>query len=349
VDEELEFGTLDPRLDARGAGEVKRLLAESGLEIEADIQVFVVVRRSGRIVACAGLMEGIVKCVAIQAEYRGSSLALRLMHELMHLALERGHAHLFLYTKPENVVLFEGCGFHPLVEVSGHACLLENTPVGVKGYCEQLRTQFQPGKRIGCVVLNANPFTFGHLHLVRRALQACDWLHVFVVSEEASAIAYPDRLDLVKAGLAGLERLTVHGGSRYLISKATFPSYFIKDTCLVEACSTAMDLLMFRQHLAPALGITHRFVGSEPFCRLTRKYNEDMVRWLECEAGGGPSIRVVEVPRCEVGGRPVSASEVRRLLDRGDFEALRSLVPATTLARLRAKYAPCAGALEALA
>jgi [citrate (pro-3S)-lyase] ligase len=340
VEEEIEFGTVTPRSDERGAAELKAFLAASGLDMEADIQVFVTGRLEGRLVACAGLAEGVVKCVAIEAEQRGTSLALRLMNELLQLALERGHAHLFLYTKPSNVALFRGCGFHPLVEVPGQACLMENTPVGIRTYCERLHALRQPGERIGSAVLNANPFTLGHLHLVRQALRECDWLHVFVVAEDASAIAYADRLDLVRQGLAGMEGLTVHDGSRYLISKATFPSYFIKDACAVEDCSTAMDLLMFRKHLAPALGITHRFVGPEPFCPITRKYNEDMHRWLENPLGEGPAIRAVEMPRCEVGGRPVSASEVRRLLARGDFEAMASLVPKTTLARLRAKYAP---------
>lgn len=348
MEEEVEFGTIVPREDPRGAAELKALLAASGLDMESDIQVFVAGRVGARLVACAGLAEGVVKCVAIEAEQRGTSLALRLMNELLHLAMERGHAHLFLYTKPSNVALFHGCGFHLLVEVPGQACLMENTPIGVRAYCDRLRPMRHPGASIGSVVLNANPFTFGHLHLVRQALQECDWLHVFVVAEDASAIAYEDRLELVRQGLSGLERLTVHDGSRYLISKATFPSYFIKDACAVEDCSTAMDLLMFRRYLAPALGITHRFVGTEPFCRITRKYNEDMHAWLETAPDAAPAIRVVEMPRCEVGGRPVSASEVRRLLALGDFEAMASLVPETTLARLRTKYAPCNGEQKAL-
>jgi [citrate (pro-3S)-lyase] ligase len=136
-----------------------------------------------------------------------------------------------------------------------------------------------------------------------------------------------------------MERLTVHGGSRYLISKATFPSYFIKDACVVEACGTAIDLLIFRRYIAPALGITHRFIGTEPFCRLTRKYNEDMFEWLENVSEEGQPVHVVEIPRLEVAGHPVSASEVRRLLAKGDFVTMASLVPPTTLACLRAKYA----------
>jgi [citrate (pro-3S)-lyase] ligase len=332
------FETMIPRRNARGA-EVRSLLAASGLEIEKDIQIFVVACDAGRIVACAGLAGEVVKCVTIAEPYRGSALACRLMCEVQMLAMRRGHSHLFLYTKPGNAVLFEGCGFHMLAEVKGHACLMENTPVGIRDYCDKLQPFRQTAQRIGSVVINANPFTLGHLHLVREARRACDWLHVFVVSENASAIAYAERLDMVRAGLAGMDRVTVHRGSRYLISKATFPGYFIKDSCVVEACSTAMDLLIFRKYIAPALGITHRFVGSEPFCRLTAKYNEDMLDWLETAAEEGAPIQVVEFPRFEVEGRAVSASEVRRLLARGDFAAMDSLVPVTTLSQLRASYA----------
>lgn len=338
MNDELIFETLKPSQDLRAAAEVRKLLRSSDLEAETDIQVFVVARNARRIVACAGLAADVVKCVTIAPEYRRSSLALRLMHEVQLLALMRGQSHLFLYTKPQNVVLFEGCGFHKLAEVMGHACLMENTPVGIRDYCDSLQALRQAGKRIGCVVINANPFTLGHLHLVRRALRQCDWLHVFVVAEDASTISYADRLDMVRAGLAGMDRVTIHGGSSYLISKATFPGYFIKDRCIVQACSTAMDLLMFRKYIAPALGITHRFVGSEPFCQLTRKYNEDMFGWLESPSEEGAPIRVVEFPRYEVDGCAVSASEVRRLLVLGDFEAMACLVPATTLSHLRARY-----------
>ncbi len=336
----LEFELLYPKEDAGGAAEVRRLLRASNLDVEPDIQFFVVARKERRIVACAGLAGDVVKCVAIAAECRGTSLSLKLMNEVQQVAsIERGHNHLFLYTKPENAVLFEGCGFHQVVSVLGSACLMENTPVGIRDYCDMLAAFRQPGERIGGIVVNANPFTLGHRHLVQQALGACDWLHVFVVSEDASAISYADRLDLVRAGLAGLDRVTVHAGSRYLVSKATFPSYFLKDAKVVEACSTALDLLIFRRYISPALGITHRFVGNEPFCAVTRKYNRDMHEWLEHASEEGPALRVVEIPRLEVGGIPVSASRVRQLLGEGDFEMMAHLVPATTLALMRAKYA----------
>lgn len=336
--DELDFSTLYPRVDLRGAARVKRFLAANGLGTESDIQVFVVVREEGRIVACAGLAEDVVKCVAIAVDYRGECLSTKLMNEIYCLAMERGQSHLFLYTKPRNLELFGGCGFYKLAEVPGRACLMENTPVGIKGYCESLRAFRQSGQRIGSIVLNANPFTLGHRYLVTRALRECDWLHVFVVSEDASAIRYADRFDLVRAGLEGLDRLTIHGGSRYLVSKATFPCYFLKDICAVDECGTAIDLMIFRNYIAPALGITHRFVGSEPICPLTHKYNEAMLTWLEGSSQEGPAIQVVEVPRLEVDGVPVSASHIRLLLSEGNFAAMAAYVPPTTLALLRARY-----------
>ena len=339
MNQDLEFAPIHPRTDPHGLAEIRLLLAQCGLGLEEGIQVFMTCRAAGKLVACAGLEDNIVKCVAIADEHRGGSVSLTLMHELTCLALDRGQAHLFLFTKPANVPLFRGCGFHPLVKVPGWAALMENTPVGLSGYASRLRKLRHEGRKIGCIVLNANPFTLGHQHLLRTAAAACDWLHVFVLSQEASTIQFQDRFRLVQEGAAGIPNLTLHQGSKYMISKATFPSYFIKDQCIVETCNTAIDLLLFRQHIAPALGITHRFVGTEPFCRVTRKYNEDMRTWLGDPELAAAPIQVVELPRLEVAGKPVSASEVRRLLKTGDFPKMATLVPRATLDLMRERYA----------
>jgi [citrate (pro-3S)-lyase] ligase len=340
---EVSFTVIDPARQGRDLEPIRALLAASGLGLDPDLEVFVTAWAGRSLAGCAGLAGDRVKCVAIAPAWRGEALTLKLMTEVLHTALERGHPGLLLYTRPANVPLFQGCGFRKLVEVPDQAAFMENHPVGLAGLCERLRTARHPGRTIGSVVLNANPFTLGHRHLALTARAACDWLHVFVVGEDASTLAYPDRLALVQAGLADLDRITVHPGNRYLVSKATFPGYFLKDAGLVEACGAATDLLVFRQHLAPALGITHRFVGTEPFCGLTRHYNEAMHRWLETHPCGQAPVRVVEVPRLAVAGRPVSASEVRRLLGAADLDAIAPLVPATTLALLRDTYCPSAG------
>ena len=336
---ELDIYTIDPSVNDDERQDIQSLLSRCGLDYEHNIEAFVVCRRRGRLLACVGLERNIVKCAAIEPGSRGESLSLTLLSEVLHLAHERGYSHLFLYTPPRNVSFFEGCGFYPLVEVPGYVTLMENTPVGIKSYCARLAGAPRDGRKIGGIVMNANPFTLGHQYLVELAAKECDWLHVFVVSEDASLISYRDRYALVEKGIRHLPRLTLHHGSEYMVSRATFPDYFFKEKGVVGDCCTAIDLLLFRNYIAPALGITHRFVGTEPFCATTRKYNEDMKYWLQHAASDAVPVSVIEISRTTRDEVPISASEVRRLLHRGEFAHIGRLVPAATLDLLLNKYA----------
>jgi [citrate (pro-3S)-lyase] ligase len=318
--------------------EIGAFLATCDLALDAQVAEFVTVRSGGRLVACAGMDGGIVKCVAVSPALRGENITARLITEVTNLAAERGQYHLFLYTKPENAPLFAACGFYPLVELPGRVVLMENTPSGLSRYCADLAATRRPGGRIGSIVMNANPFTYGHQYLATRAEADCDWLHVFVVGENSSLVTYEDRFALVREGLKDFPRTTLHPGSAYMISKATFPSYFLKDRGIVDACHTAIDLRIFREHVAPALGVTHRYVGTEPFCPVTRKYNADMTRWLVQEPSVRPPVTVVEIERKALGGLAISASEVRRRLRGDDFEGMAALAPKATVELLRAKY-----------
>ena len=331
MNDQIDFYTIDPRENGDEGAEIQRLLTQCDLDMEEGIHVFVVGRQGHRLVACAGLDGNIVKCVATVPDLRGESLALKLMSEVSHLALEQGHLHLFLFTHPKNVSFFGGCGFYELAEVPGYVSLMENTPIGIKSYSEQLHKLAQPGRKIGCIVMNANPFTFGHQYLVQLAAAQCDWLHVFAVREDVSMFSYRDRFALVQAGVAGIPRLTLHHGSEYMVSRATFPNYFFKEKGIVGECCSAIDLILFRKYIAPALGITHRFVGTEPFCTTTRKYNDDMKHWLQTADSESAPISVVEVPRAVSSNIAISASEVRRLLHSGDMAKMPSLVPRETL------------------
>ncbi len=151
------------------------------------------------------------------------------------------------------------------------------------------------------------------------------------MKENTSRFPYEDRRNLVLKGTEGITNLTVHEGSQYVISRATFPCYFIKEQGVADDCYTEIDLKIFRQYLAPALGITHRFVGNEPFCAVTAKYNRDMRYWLETPALPSPPIDLVEIERLQYQGTAISASWVRKLLAAGDFHAAAPLVPKDTL------------------
>lgn len=338
----LEFYAVNPTRDHAERQEIERLLARCGLSYEEHIEMFVLCRDGGRLVACAGLQQDIIKDVAIDPDYRGSAMSLTLVSEITYLAHSRGHDLLFVYTEPKNAGFFRGCGFYDLVEVPERVTLMENTPVGIRSYCARLARSRVEGRKIGCVVANANPFTFGHRYLIEQAAAACDWLHVFMVREDVSMFSYKDRFYLAQENTRGIPNMTLHEGSHYMISRATFPCYFFKDQGIVGKCRTAVDLLMFRNHIAPALGVTHRFVGTEPFCATTKKYNNDMMVWLQEDVSEAPPIKVVEIERTRRAGVAVSASEVRRLLRAGDMERIRELVPPATYDLLESKYAALA-------
>ena len=109
---------------------------------------------------------------------------------------------------------------------------------------------------------------------------------------------------------------------------------------------SVMDLLIFRQYIAPALGITHRFVGSEPFCPVTHQYNCDMHDWLEAPARlASPPLKVIELPRKRhASGRAISASEVRVLLRAHQLPRIRDIVPPGTYVHLEQHYSATAPA-----
>ena len=176
--------------------------------------------------------------------------------------------------------------------------------------------------RRGVVIMNCNPFTLGHRYLIEQAAKQVERLFVMVVREDCSLFAYAERKAMVEQGVAHLENVTVIDGSEYAISQATFPTYFLKR--LDDAADTQMllDLDLFRRHIAPALGTTVRFVGTEPTDQLTRRYNQLMHEVL---------ADVREIVRLEKEGNAVSASRVRKAMEQGDMSTIRQLVPPTTL------------------
>lgn len=170
--------------------------------------------------------------------------------------------------------------------------------------------------------MNCNPFTLGHRYLIEQAAKQVERLYVMVVREDCSLFAYTERKAMVERGVADIENVNVIDGSDYAISRATFPTYFLKR--LDDAADTQMllDLDLFRRHIAPALGATVRFVGTEPTDQLTRRYNQLMHEALK---------DVRETARLEKDGNAVSASRVRKAMEEGDMNTIRQLVPPTTL------------------
>lgn len=241
----------------------------------------------GEIVA-AGSLDGMtVKCVAVAPDRQGEGLAARVMTELRREAWARGHGQLMLYTKPRNPNDVRGAG---LFTASGNARLPADGER--RGGLERFLAGLPGAEGVtGCIVANANPFTLGHRYLIERALDACDTLRVFILSEDKSLFSPDTRMTLARAGCAELSRVSFHFTGPYLVSSATFPDYFLRDRQIVDRAFCELDVAMFGEHIAPRMGITRRFVGTEPEDGVTRQYNECLKERLPAAAWRSSSFQ----------------------------------------------------------
>ena len=281
------------------------------------------VLEDGDIIATGSRQENILKCIAVDPMHQGEDLTATVLTSLRQDAFNAGHKHLFLYTKPKNQFLFSSLFFYPIAKTE-QVLLMEDRPGGVKNFVESLPAPVTQGK-IGAAVMNCNPFTKGHRYLIESAAKQCDHLYVFVLSEDKSQFSAQDRMALVKAGTADLPNVTVLPTGPYLISSATFPTYFLKEREKAQTVQCRLDIEVFAKYYAPHFGITDRFVGTEPLSQMTNQYNEALLTYLPAHG-----IQVTEIPRLETGDTPISASYVRSLLGKGEGELLKTLVPETT-------------------
>ena len=303
--------------------ELKDFLSRTGLSYDEGIEYTIAIRDGNdRIAACASLQGNVIKCVAVDPSLQGEGITATLMTAIKREALERGERHLFLYTKPENAAQFGGIGFYEIARTDS-VLLMENRRDGFASWVESVRCENAAGT-IGAVVMNCNPMTMGHRYLIEHSAQQCDFLYLFIVSEDKSAVPASDRRAIVEKAVADLGNVRVAGTDRYLISSATFPDYFLKDKSRSGEVWTGLDVAVFCR-AANMLGITRRFVGSEPFCAVTGAYNAAMERILP-EQG----IEFTQLPRLEKDGTAISATAVRELLAEGHWQHMESLVPPAT-------------------
>lgn len=346
---------------------VEAFLAANGLRL-APLDRYVVVTRDedgDEILAGGGLDGNVIKCVAVSESARSEGLMNILVSRLIAIAREEGRESVKAFTKPENEGIFKSLGF-ALIASSPNAILMENGRGGLPEYRKYLESLARPGRN-GAIVMNANPFTKGHRYLVEQAASQVDNLYVIVVKEDRSRFPYVERKAMIEAGCAGLDNVVVCEGSDYAISAATFPTYFLKKLDDATDTQIALDLNLFVNHIAQPLGVTVRFAGSEPEDALTRRYNELMAEILpgtsvavvrqahqpDPELVKGSALRqarrpidFVEIPRLEQNGNPISATSLRRALDKGNLKEAMEYIPKSTIPYLVADLAERALRLE---
>lgn len=300
---------------------LEAFLLQWSITPEEDLEISVVLLDSqDNLVATGSLAGSIIKCVAIDERYQGYGIMGRLVTWLVQEAYRRDRHELKVFTRPHNIELFSSLGFRLLASFEDKAALLESGLGGIEPYLKRFDFTAE-----AALVMNCNPFTLGHRHLIEKASRENKSVVVFVLEEERSLFPFAVRLDLVRRGVADLANVTVVPSGPYILSSATFPSYFLRQSEKARA-QAGLDAALFAGKIAPALGIKRRYVGEEPYCETTRHYNVAM-REVFAKAG----LDLIEIPRAQSDSQAISASTVRACIRENNFQPLERLVPKTTL------------------
>lgn len=191
------------------------------------------------------------------------------------------------------------------------------------------------GNIFGSIVMNCNPFTYGHRYLVEYAAKMVDRLYIFVVEEDKSYFKFKDRFEMVKNGTKDIQNVVVVPSGNFIISALTFPEYFLKDYVKEKNFDVSQDLETFCSLIAKPLNISIRFAGEEPFDPVTENYNENMAKILPKYG-----MKFEEIPRKTVDGsnEVINATKVRVLLKEKDLDELQKFIPETTLKIICERY-----------
>ena len=306
--------------------EVVDFLAGFDLKYDENIDYTVVIRENDKIIATASKGKNIIKCFAIDKNHQGEGISGSILTNVTNKMFDQGYLHSMVFTKTSNQDIFSGIGYKEVAHTD-KVILMEMGINSIDKTINKIKKDFdvKTETQKAMLVMNCNPFTYGHQFLIEKAASENEEVLIFVVQEDKSVFPFKTRYDLVKKGTAHLGNVKVIPGTEYIISSATFPNYFLRkeDDSLMEY--TKLDATIAGKQFGEKLNISRRYIGEEPYCPVTKKYNDALMEILP-EYG----MEVVLVPRKELHHTAISASIVREKLKEGKIEELKEFVPPTT-------------------
>lgn len=301
-----------------------QLLRQEGIKTEETIEDVFGIFEDEKLIATGSRFKNIIKCIAVDSKYQGTNVFNELITFLYDEVIYAGYTSCYVYTKESAKKAFRYLGFKELEHVEDKLYFMEKSALGFSTYLSNLGKKKVAGEKIAAIVMNANPFTKGHQYLVSLASKENDVVHVFVLSEDMSIFRSDERIELVKAGVKHLKNVYVHSTSSYMVSAATFPSYFLKEDDDVTEIQARLDARLFKNHIAPALDIKIRYVGSEPYSIATNIYNQALKKEFD------KNLQLKIIDRITVNEDIISASTVRKLLSENRLDEVKKYVPEAT-------------------
>ncbi|WP_294794913.1 [citrate (pro-3S)-lyase] ligase [uncultured Fenollaria sp.] len=283
--------------------------------IYEDVDASYIIRDAGNIIATVSVKKNLIKFFYIEDKYQGEGLAIELINSALEEIIASGYRSYFVFTKAKNENIFTSLSMD-VIEKTEDVILLEGGFFKYADWVETIKKDLDKDE-YNAIVMNANPLTLGHEYLVDKALEDPRDLIIFVLEEDASYFSTRDRYELVKKHYQDNNRVKIYKSGPYIISRATFPTYFLKKDTDRLKVYTELDAKIFAKRIAKDLNIKKRYFGSEPIDKVTEKYNEMMKKILS-EYG----IATEFIERKTIDGEVISASKVRECYE-NDFSACK--------------------------
>lgn len=337
--------------DKRAQKELVKLLSAEGLQLDKQLDYTLGIYDGDCLVGTGSFFANTLRCFAVNRNYQGQSIFNTIISHLTQEMFNRGYDHFFVYTKLSSAQYFKDLGFKEIARGGALVSFLENKKGSFEEYLKKLKkdgadiitdtiSPHSSKKHVehtlihGSIVINANPFTKGHLYLIEKAAEDCNILHLFIVSEDASFFPASVRRRLIIENTKHLKNIIYHECGPYLISNSVFPAYFQKSEDDVIRSQVLLDTAIFTR-IAKELNISRRYVGEEPFSRVTALYNEAIQKELIKQ---GLVVQIFS--RIETSDKKtISASSVRAALKEDDWITIKNMVPPATLSFLQSAEA----------
>lgn len=295
---------------------------------DKDINKTFYIENDEDIIGTISISDYIIKDLAVSPLYQGENIASILINHVINYFVNNNIYNYQVFTKKEYKEKFLSLNFRLLIEtdklvmLEGGVNSIEESLQKIK---KQLDIRFAPldeTSDIAAVVINGNPVTLGHEYLVERASKNHLMVVVFIVEEDKSDFSFVERLSMAYLTFHKYSNVYVLPSTKYIVSKLTFPSYFLKSDEVEEELSR-VDALIFKKYFMKELFIKKRYIGTEAVSKMTT-YNKVLKDELK------EAIEIVD--RCMLDGEVISARKVRNLLKEGNItEALKYIPNETSL------------------
>lgn len=313
--------------------EIREFLNRFNVKYDDPEKTFVI-RDKGKIVSTASVDDNILKYFFVDKEYEGQGTIGIIYQSLLNYLFEKNIDSFFVFTSPDNKDIFKSLGLEEVYSTK-EVSLFEGGFYNYDKWINKVKSSLgrKTGTR-GAIVMNCNPMTLGHRYLIEKSLDKVDDLIIFVVEEDRSVFPFKDRFNIMQEEIKDLDNVYLIKSGPYIISQATFPTYFIKKEDDMLEIYTELDASIFADKIAKDLQIDIRFLGSEPEDLVTLEYNNSLKNILEANR-----IETRIIPRIELEGKIISASRVRKLLKEGKYREAYSYLPETTINYLKTEKA----------